>query len=333
MNASGNYLVTPAIILSNPTCDPNDFLLEIKDASNNTIGNLLNCTHIGQSFTATVTNIYDENSCWGSITLVDNLGPTLQCQDTFLFCFENADPETIGFPPVFDNCTSLSLDDLNYTDIFTDLPCFSIENGDTITAKIERTWTATDAFGNSTNCTQNIYFKRVTVNDIVFPINKDDFEAPALDCNGDPTNLALTGKPTINGTPVTSDGLCELAVTYTDQIFGICSPAGYKIIRTWTAVDWCSSDFVLDAQVIKVMDKTAPAIVCPNDLTVSTSTTTCSATVTLPEASASDDCSGVNITAAWQFGTGFGPFQMYLRELMKLHTLQRMIVGIRVPAQ
>ena len=306
LDENGKHIVTPSIVLSNPACNPNDFSIQITDASGNVVNNPIDCAYLNQTLDANVISNIDGNSCWGTILVKDNLAPSIQCQNEFIFCFENAHPDEIGYPSISDNCTPSPT--LTYVDDFTDLPCYTLQNGQEITAHTIRTWTATDNQGNATTCTQNIYFKRVTTADIVFPLNRDDFESLALDCQDDPSDLALAGEPMINGIPVSSDGLCELAVTYTDQTFEVCGMGGYKIIRTWTAVDWCSSEFILDAQVINVMDKTAPSIICPNDLTVGTNSNSCTGEVILPQAVATDDCSEITITANWEFGSGFGPF-------------------------
>ena len=308
LDATGNYIVTPATILSNPACNPNDFSIQITDASGNLVNNPINCTYLNQTLDANLISNIDGNSCWGTILVEDNLAPSIQCQDVFIFCFENAHPDEIGYPTESDNCTNITSTNLVYTDNFTDLPCYSLQNGQEITAQIERVWTATDNQGNSTTCTQNIFYKRVTTTDVVFPLNKDDFESPALDCMEDPTDLSMAGEPMINGVSISSNGLCELAVSHTDQVFDICGTGGYKIIRTWTVVDWCSSEFIIDAQVINVMDKTAPTITCPNDFTVGTNSNSCTGEVMLPQAVAIDDCSELSIAANWQFGNGFGPF-------------------------
>ena len=308
LDETGNYIVTPSTILSNPACDPNDFSIEITDASGNIINNPITCAYLGQSLNANLINNNDGNSCWGTILVNDNLVPSIQCQNLFIYCYENAHPDEIGYPISSDNCINITSSNLTYTDSFTDLPCYTLQDGQEITAQIERLWVVTDNQGNSTTCTQNIFYKRVTTIDVVFPINKDDFESPAIDCNDDPTDLNITGEPTINNIPITSDGLCELAISYTDQVFNICGTGGYKIIRTWTVVDWCSSEFILDAQVINVLDKTAPLINCPNDITVGTTSTNCSGEVLLPQPTAIDDCSEITLDANWQFGNGFGPF-------------------------
>ena len=307
LDSNGEFQVTPMLLLTSPLCDPNDFSVSIVDANGNPVNNLLDCNQVGETLVGTVTHLVSGNSCSGIINVSDNLAPTIQCLDTYIFCYENADPNIIDFPNVSDNCTSSNNINLSYVDNFTDLPCYTPQGGFEITAQIERIWAATDAFGNQTTCTQYVYYKRVTTTDVVFPLNRDGFEAPVLDCSQNPNDLTIAGQPTIGGIPITSGGLCELAIDHTDQPFNICGTGSYQIIRTWTAVDWCNSEFLLDAQVIKVIDTTAPTITCPNDITVGTSNS-CTGTVTFPTTTATDDCSNYNITVAWQFGNGYGPF-------------------------
>jgi len=62
------------------------------------------------------------------------------------------------------------------------------------------------------------------------------------------------------------------------------------------------------SQIIKVIDTTSPEITCPDNVSFSTYTSSCDAQVSLPEASATDACSGATITPVWSYGTGYGPF-------------------------
>ncbi len=79
--------------------------------------------------------------------------------------------------------------------------------------------------------------------------------------------LALTG----SGTPRTADQheACKHSFTHVDQIAAACDGADitktFKIIRTWTALNWCSGATTVDVQIIKVLDKTAPVIVFNDD--------------------------------------------------------------------
>lgn len=304
----GQANITPSILLQDPSCDPNDFTVDITDPQNNSIGNILTCQYVGMTMTATVTKISNGNSCSTIINVEDHINPVISCVDTVVLCIEPTNPNDLGFPTAWDNCSTFTNDDLSYSDEFIDLPCFAVQGNDTITSQIERTWTISDPSGNIGTCIQTIYLKRATINDVEFPLHRDGFDLPALDCSDDPEDLMLTGKPTINGKSIEIGGNCEIVVSFSDQVIEICSPESYQILRTWTAIDYCSSDFTLNVQVIKVMDTSPPLISCPGDITVGTSTLSCDATVTLPFAAATDDCSGFSIEAEWSFGDGYGPF-------------------------
>jgi len=123
-------------------------------------------------------------------------------------------------------------------------------------------------------CTHIIYFERKTVNDIVWPLNRDDFQLDALSCdyswdlNGneliDPEE---SGLPTIDGIEIDPNngyaGYCEIGLTYTDQRIDIC-PGTFKILRLWTAVNCCGptgeDNPTSHYQIIKVVDDEAPIV-------------------------------------------------------------------------
>ena len=183
---------------------------------------------------------------------------------------------TVNLPAIApsDACGDI---DLTYVDNVTTNGC----NGDYYQT-IERTWTAVDGSGNSTSCTQTINVERDELADVVFPADV------TLNCTQDPNDFDLTGEP--EGT-----GCFNIDVTYLDQIISICE-GSYKVLRTWTAADWCTNTVESDLQIIKVLDSTGPSITGLGDLTVSTNSNACAANVQLPAANLSDDCSGSNIT-------------------------------------
>ncbi|MEO1627508.1 MAG: hypothetical protein AAFV25_20320, partial [Bacteroidota bacterium] len=155
---------------------------------------------------------------------------------------------------------------------------------------------------------QQIYHKRALVGEVEFPPHRDNFVLPALSCSDDPDDLNLTGRPMIAGREIDNRGRCELVVTKSDQLVDICSPGGYRILRNWSVIDWCSGDFTLGIQIIKVEDVNPPVLTLPADLVLGTSSEDCARDLSLPLASASDDCSAVSIGVQWEFGTGYGPF-------------------------
>lgn len=183
---------------------------------------------------------------------------------------------------IWDNCwlneSSLSQKDASYFD--------QCGNG-----WIQRTWTVNDKCGLSVTCSQKIITKHRSDFEVMFP---SDVKTT---CDSD-SNLS----PTATGRPMVMDDECELVgVNYVDQRFDIVPDACYKIVRTWTLVDWCKYDpnqrerdpeviiddravadpvsrfciyrklkddgdgYMTYTQIIKVVDTIAPAISCTSD--------------------------------------------------------------------
>ncbi len=308
LNPLGQAPITPQMILAANTTGCNGgFTVEVQDSAGNLLGDVLDCNYAGQTLSVQLTHTASGNQCTGSVILQDYLAPTITCQNKYIRCNEDTSPQAVGYPPVSDNCTVFSPAMMSYTDNYVDLGCYTVVNGNTVTARIERTWSVTDASGNSAGCTQTIWLKRVTLADVVFPLNRDGFEAPALQCGDNPNDFAVTGYPSVNGVPLNNNGACELVVNYTDQTAPLCG-GSYQILREWRVTDWCANTFSIDVQVIKVQDIQAPVITCTANLTLGTSTIACTRTVVLPQATATDNCSSLTILPQWSFGTGFGPF-------------------------
>ncbi len=308
LGPAGEAVLTPLILLQDPSCDPADFTVQITDPQGNNVGNTLTCDHIGLTMIATVIQTATGNSCSTTIFVGDQIRPEITCVDTTIMCIQSSDPQVIGYPTVTDNCDQMNTSDLTYSDEIMDLGCFTLVNGDTITGWIKRLWSATDSYGNTDTCTQNIYLKRATLADVDFPPHRDGFAAPALDCGDDPNDLNLTGRPSVAGLPLDNAGYCELVISSSDQVIPSCGSGGYKVLRTWTVIDYCADEFDISVQVIKVEDTTPPVLSCPADFTVGTSTNSCDASVILPQTTATDDCSTWTITPSWAFGSGYGPF-------------------------
>ena len=163
--------------------------------------------------------------------------------------------------------------------------------------KIFRKWTATDAGGRTATCVQEITVALPDPANVVPAPNYDDITNPALDCANAPTDwtlvtpdylesIGLQGWPYINGAPVG----CTIGATHTDKYVPVCDGT-YKIRREWHVINWCTGSDDEYVQIIKVIDKTAPTITCPANMTVSTGPGTCCATVNLPDVIVFDACS------------------------------------------
>lgn len=308
IGASGTATLTPPVLLNSSVGCSNDFSINVSDASGNVYGPVLGDSLLGMPLTATLLHQPSGNSCNTQVTLVDQLPPTLDCGGDTLFVWCNFPFDSLEWPTVADNVTDSADIEVDFTDVFTDLECFDSVGNVPVTAYLLRTWTAVDESGNEASCTQHIFVKRATLDMVVFPKHRDGTAAPALECSvQDPNDLAITGEPTVEGLLLDNETNCELVVSFNDQQVPICGGAR-KIIRTWSVFDLCTEDFRVYAQIIRVLDTTPPAVTCPASVTVTTFSSACSAQVYLPQATATDACSGATVTPAWQFGTGTGPF-------------------------
>ncbi|MEI6411719.1 MAG: hypothetical protein WCR52_20175 [Bacteroidota bacterium] len=263
LSASGTALITPSMIApsAGSSC-PGPLTVELTDNYGNTLANPLSCSNIGTTITATVLHS-SGNSCSCAISLHDVLPPTVSCPDKFIWCNQNTDPETVGLPTFSDNCTDANALNLNWIDQETTLGCGVTQNGIPVLKRIDRHWTVGDQAGNSASCTQRIWLKHITLQNVTFPPSHDGFILPALDCSQNPDDLSIAGEPTVDGIPIGIFSACELNVAYSDQRVNYCPPAGYSILRTWTAVDFCSSTVSNRIQIIKVQDVTPPLVVAP----------------------------------------------------------------------
>ena len=300
------------MVLEDPNSCPNGILfVDLMDLQGQPLPNSpnLDASNIGTTVIYSVTDANSGNSCWGTLTVEDKLGPTIEdCDHLTVPCLVDYRPTVDGgdIPsPDFSDCSGVMSRD--YSDVISTDNCGNQGH----VAIVQRTWTAVDVLGNVSSCSQFLTIDRVTLINYT-PICPPNVE---LECNTivpstDPSN---TGYPIIKiggvDYPVVpgADGFCELASSYTDEVFDICG-GGYKIIRTWNVYDWCHdtdpsipNPFTC-IQVIKVEDKAAPTITCPGPLTYDASSSVCAASVSLPPAQVTDVCSSWEVKVLTPFG-------------------------------
>lgn len=213
-------------------------------------------------------------------------------------------------PDLSDNCSEASVDFL--FDQLNDMECEG--QSDPICA-YERviSYRTVDASGNfSPACNFTICYNKPSVlsADFVFPPNvelecdlEDDdgdgmpdspYSSWDLNENGypDPSDVGV-GYPSIDGEDLIpgEDNLCKISVAYTDNQIDICdNGAAYKIIRTWTILDWCESTSRTWIQTVKYSDNQPPFLVCPPDtLTFTASGNNCTTNVVFDPLSTTDD--------------------------------------------
>lgn len=232
--------------------------------------------------------------CWLPIQIEDKLPPIITCPtDKTINCDDNfGSLSQFGSANAIDNCE-------------VDLTISESEDIDNCGAGIiTRTWTATDPSGNVNMCTQEITVNHVSDFSVQFPA-----DVTINSCTGE---LGFTGEPLIN------DDDCELiALSHDDKIFDVVPDACFKIIRTWTLINWCYYDlnapktslgiplstprtyqddgdgYFEYTQEIKVVDTQAPVIdeTSVSDVTVEI-INECTETFLVPAATATDDCAG-----------------------------------------
>jgi hypothetical protein len=176
------------------------------------------------------------NDCMVSAVIQDKIGPSITCPANMTVdCDFAYDPNNLdkdfGTPVVTDNCLPLPV------------PVPVVVNNLTScrTGTITRTFTVTDRGGRTASCTQVITFRQNRNQTYRGPANSDwprDTMVAGCGNAADPMFL-----PARLGTVRLTDGACSLVgADYDDQVFSFNqpnSPACFKILRTWTVIDWC----------------------------------------------------------------------------------------------
>ena len=308
LDSTGMATIYPSTILQSSVGCSNNFEITVVDTLGNEYGPLLADSLMNQPLTATILHPASGNSCSSSITLIDNTPPEIICGPDTLYIWCNTPLDSLETPVLSDNVTDTADILLSWADVNVDLGCQDSVGLVPATGYFMRTWYAEDESGNVDSCSQVFVLKRATVSQVVFPAHRDGVNAPALECSvDDPLDLALTGQPMLEGHILDNTSTCDLLISYSDQSLPICGGAK-KYIRTWTVFDFCTEDFRVYSQVIKVLDTTAPVLSCPDNISVPSFSSACSAQVFLPQANALDGCSGVTVEPTWEFGMGYGPF-------------------------
>ena len=237
------------------------------------------------------------NQCMVEVEVQDNIPPVITStpDDVTVNCLENVDfLAKFGTITAEDNCG------------FTISESEDRSNEDCGRGEIIRTFTATDVFGNASTHQQVITIENLDP----FFIDENDSNSPTDDViwprdytvdNGCvDTGVEPEDLPAVNGFPQTFENQCsQVNVTHEDVVFQYVDQACFKILRTWTIIDWCQYNpfFPQDGgkwyytQVIKVNNNVAPVIETgcrPEDITI-TQLDGCRANYSI-SATGSDDC-------------------------------------------
>jgi hypothetical protein len=267
---------------------------------------------LNKNYQFRVTNTYSNNYCWGSVDILDNIPPSMDCAHVEVPCVvTNFSPSFIkdslgiaaGQLVAHDNCNTAIVP--TYTDTVITQPCAPSSNG--VYKIISRTWTAKDQSGNKNTCVQSIAVAG-NLTAVHFPP-----DITVSTCQQSNVPMSVSGSPYIKaGTreyPVLTAAGCKLDVNYFDtlEVINAC-PADKRIRRTWKVKDLCSANPnanpLIGIQHIDIKDQTAPVVHCVPDVTIEQAAPSCNPTVDLPDFVITDDCSG--ITDLHAFWTGHG---------------------------
>lgn len=145
----------------------------------------------------------------------------------------------------------------------------AIECIDDLTAQRDIEYFTRDNAGLTTDlCDFSIFFMKKELSDIIFPPNVYfNCSDPQIITDGQldlsPENI---GQPTLDGYPLAGENnLCKINVTFSDDTFNLCGINTIKILRRWTALDWCVGEYAQSYQTIKVEDDTAPSFDVPDN--------------------------------------------------------------------
>jgi hypothetical protein len=309
MDATCSATITPAMIAS--TTPPVGAVVTIMNGTT-VIPQPLTAANIGKLYTVKLA--VNGNSCWGTAKLEDKAAPVLTCalSPQNVNCAIQNLNISLGSKVVFDNIPDNGITDINiasgifgnpavaencglytlsYSDNVDDKDCSALG----LSAVVARTWTAVDAYNNSTQCTVVYNLQRQPLSSVVFPsdITLSCSTAFATDINGNPA-VGVTKAPQINGVDAypTMAGFCEINTSYHDVKVNTCGTT-YEILRKWTVIDMCNFAVSTKMQIVRVLDNEAPRIldICPlNDVTVTTNAGCVLNNYAIPSINTTDNC-------------------------------------------
>jgi hypothetical protein len=225
----------------------------------------------------------NSNTCMVRVKIQDKANPVITCPaDITIDCQAQTDTAYTGAARAVDNCSGVRI---SMTEARNINQCWA--------GTITRTFTATDASGNTATCRHIVTLEDKT------PFRESNINWNTV-ANRDLTicNTEANISPDRLGRPTWTNNECStVAAEYHDQQFNIVDSVCVKILRTWTVIDWCT--FRADQpnaggkysyiQVIKFNNNIKPKFNACRDTTVCIDGPSCDGNVTLSQI-AEDDC-------------------------------------------
>lgn len=274
------------------------FDITIEGKNGEILSNLITNDLLGKTLEYTITNI-NGFICSGSVTVEDKIKPSFLCPSVPLDVNCLTDLSTVAPPPVIDNCSSAIAVLVN--EVHEAFQC-----DPTYIGRVTRTWKAVDDTGNESDgiCIQVINLLRSNTDGITAPpanVTLQCSESYEEDNKGfgypspNVTGVPLLGTTPLYPLPQLNMIYCNATIDYTDVLL-IDTKCKKRILRTWMITEWWCSTAVqkfVGMQIINIVDTIAPVIPTLPDITLTTASRSCSATILLPSLNITDNCTEV----------------------------------------
>ncbi|MCL5128075.1 HYR domain-containing protein [Algibacter sp. L4_22] len=285
LNSFGNATITAEDVNNGSSDACSSVTLSISNTS-------FDCSNLGDNtVTLTAVDTYgNESSCDATVTVEDNIAPTIACKNITVYLDESGSVTIL--PIDIDNGSSDCSGDVSLSASQTIFDCTNI-GANTVTL------TVTDAYGNEGTCDAT-----VTVEDNV---------APTITCPADIIVAADPGQCTATnvdlGLTTTNDN-CGIESVLNDALEPF---ALGETIVTWTVTDTSGNETTC-SQKVTITDTQKPIITCPSPINLELDAESCEYTnVNITEPTATDNCAtaftytatrsdGLAITASYPIG-------------------------------
>ncbi len=247
---------------------------------------LLSQTSDGMTCPETITRIYliadivgNTVTCTQLIIVNDTVPPVISPLPEPYTVYCPAVPE-FAIAIVSDNCSG-SLQ-LAYQDVTVPGQCTSQYS-------VTRTWTATDACGNSTTAVQII-----NVSDTTAPVLNVSAEDLTVACDGNGNTNELNAWLSLHGNASVSDECSGVTWSNNYTVPYVKCGGTYTVNVVFIASDDCGNSLSTAAN-FTVLDNTPPYLSCSVDIIVNNDPGMCGANVIVPQPTFSDICGSVSI--------------------------------------